>query len=759
MLRKKLWRTFLLYKAQFLSMILMIAIGIGIFVGFNMEWVSIEENTGSFFEETGFADYRLISEEGFSGEEQEKIRDSAGIDAAARYAVFDVDVAGFGDDALSLSVTEDASVSGFLVLAGEAYDDESDDGIWLSDRYAAANDIAVGDTLTLDYQRLRFSGEVKGLVKAGEHLICVRDETQLMPDYDTFGFAYISPAFYERAAGVPFYPQIHIRSALTKNQITDLADDVLGRTVMVLTKDEVLSYAEAKGEAKEGKAMGSILPVLFLLIAVLTMVTTMHRLTAKEKPQIGTMKALGLKDRRITRHYTSYAFLIGLLGVGAGLGLGYYIAWYIMHPEGSMGTYLDMPDWTLRLPLFCVVILAAAEIALTLIGYGSVRRMLAGNAADALRPYAPKKMKPLRAEKTKLWRRLGFGARWNLRDVSRHKSRTLMSLFGVVGCTMIIIAALGMSDTMDAFLDLYYDKATLYDTRINLADDADGAAAEAIAGSYGGDTSAAVSARLEDKAVSLEIYDTPGNLVRFPDEDDHFQPLGDDGAYVCLRLSRAFDLSPGDTFTLRPYGGDDVYTLKVAGLIRSVSENIVITPAYAEKLGLSYDIHSVYTALAKEEIRDDSAIASVQSKQTIIDSFDTFIDIMNVMVYILIAAAVVLGVVVLYNLGVMSYTERYREMATLKVVGFKDKKIGRLLIGQNMWISFLGLVLGIPLGVYVLGVLLDALAGEYEMKLAVTAQTCFLTAGLIVGMSLLVSVLVARKNRKIDMVEALKAGE
>ncbi len=118
-----------------------------------------------------------------------------------------------------------------------------------------------------------------------------------------------------------------------------------------------------------------------------------------------------------------------------------------------------------------------------------------------------------------------------------------------------------------------------------------------------------------------------------------------------------------------------------------------------------------------------------------------------------------LGVIVLYNFGVISYTEQYREMATLKVVGFQDRKIGSLLIGQNPWLSVLGVAVGIPAGIGTLGYLLHALAGEYEMKMTVSVQAILVSILLTVEISLLVSLMMARKNKKIDMVEALKGAE
>ncbi len=748
-----------LYKAQFISMIIMIALGVGVFVGFNMEWVSIEENMSSFFDRTGYADYRIISESGFSEDDLKKVENIDGVSQAARYLSVAADVEEYDGNSVALTVTTNINVSGMQIMDGDSYDEKSADGIWLSQKFAEANGIKLGDKLTLSYRNIEVSGTVKAFVKAGEYMICVRDETQLMPDFKTYGFAFISPKAYENAAKMTFYPQINVISDMGRKEFTEKADDALGKTMMVQDKEETVSYAQAKGESDEGKTMGSILPTLFLLIAVLTMVTTMHRLTAKEKTQIGTLKALGFKDRRITRHYTSYAFMIGIIGSAIGVVLGYAVAWYIMNPNGMMGTYLDMPEWKLYLPWFCYVILVSLIALLTLIGYLSVRRMLLGTAADSLRPYSPKKMKPMLIERTKWFHKLSFGTRWNLRDIMRHKSRTAMSLVGIVGCMMIMVCALGMRDTMNAFLDLYYDGATNYSSRIYLSEDATDNQRKAVIEKYNGDTSATVSIQLDEKALSLDIYNIKNDMVRFPNEDADFTKLGDDGAYICLRIADEFDLQEGDEFTISPYGSDDEYTLKVAGLIRSVSEGIAVTESYAKECKIPFSVNSVYTKTDKANISSDSAIKSVQSKQMIIDSFDTFTDIMDSMIVIMVAGALLLGVVVLYNLGVMSYTERYREMATLKVVGFKNGKIGRLLIGQNLWLSFVGVLIGLPFGVWVLDVMLKALASEYEMKLSIGPMTYILSILLTVGMSLLVSLMVSRKNKKIDMVEALKGAE
>ena len=152
-------------------------------------------------------------------------------------------------------------------------------------------------------------------------------------------------------------------------------------------------------------------------------------------------------------------------------------------------------------------------------------------------------------------------------------------------------------------------------------------------------------------------------------------------------------------------------------------------------------------------------ISGKQDKRQLMDSFKSFVQIMNSMVLILVIAAVILGIVVLYNLGVMSYLERSRELATLKVLGFRSKKIGRLLISQNIWLTVIGVIIGLPAGVGTLQWMLQALASEYEMKLMLGPLTYSVSVVLTFGVSLLVGWMVARNNKKIDMVEALKNAE
>ena len=757
MLTRKLFRTMRQYKAQFLSMIIMITLGIGIFVAFNVEWYTIEKNTFEFFDDTGFADYRIVSTQGYTKDEALKIAELYGEENTTRFVSVNTQVEE-KDNTLGLTTIENEDVSGFIVKEGEAYQSENTDGIWLSEKYATVNDIVVGDTLELSCNGAVVTVNVNGLIQSSEYMICVQDETQILPDYSVYGYAYISPKMFEKIYGNVYYPQIHVITDDSKSDFSSKVNDALGVTSLVLTKDESVSYAGSQGEVEEGKMMGSMLPVLFLLIAVLTMITTMYRITNKEQVQIGTLKALGFKNRKILVHYTYYAVIIGILGSVFGVIIGYVLAYIIVNPGGSMGTYLDMPDWGLKMPQFGYIVLLSIFLLLLLVGIVSVSAILKRCPAEILRQTSSKKIKPLKLEKSNWFHRQSFGTRWNLRDVLHNKIRTAMSLIGVVGCMVILIVSLGMKDTMNEYLDIYYNGVMQYNSKVYFTDEATAEQKENLIDIYQSDTSASVGVKIKEQAVALDIYNIENDHVRFMSVEDDYVTLDDKGAYICKRIADKYELNAGDSLVISPYGQDQEYTLEVKGIISSMSENIVISQEYADFLEIEYLTNVMYTDA--EDIEDvDDVIKSVQSKNELINSFDVMVEIMDTMVIMLIVVGLILSIVVLYNLGVMGYTERYREMATLKVLGFKDKKISALLTSQNMWLAIIGILIGIPLGYYSLEYLLNALASEYEMKLVISWSTYMISIALNLGVALLVSFMISRKNKDIDMVEALKSAE
>ena len=759
MLKKKLFRTMKLYKAQFISMILMVALGTGVLVGFNMEWMSLEHSANMFFDKTGFADFRVYDDMGVSEKQKDKLAKSEGVDQVSRVFTTNADVEGKDGDTLALTVSENPKVNGFQIMEGDKYDSKSTDEILLSDKYAEANDIDIGDEVTLNFSGKKFTGQVSALIKAGEHSICVRDMAQLMPDYNTHGFGFISPAALEKVLGMEFYPSIFVKSNLSEEKFTDVARDVFEKKNLILTKDDAVSYAGPEGEIKEGKTMAGLLPPIFLIIAFLTMMSTMNRIVTKEKIQIGTLKALGFKNKRILRHYTSYSFVVGIVGSILGVGLGYLIGYFIDNPDQNMGLYMDLPKWELVFPVKMVPVLILIVILLAIIGYASTKKILKGNPADTLRPYAPNNIKAMSFENTKFFEKLSFGSRWNMRDTMRHKARTFMSIFGVIGCMVILVGVLGMRDSVVNYIDGYYKDSMNYESRIYLSEDISASKYDELLDLYDGDSSANVGMDLDGESIIMEIHHQTNDMVRFASKDGDKVKMGDEGVYVCMRKAKEYGLEKGDTVVLTPFGTDDEYEMKVAGVVRNIAESFFMSDKYAEKIDLPYRADSIYTDTLKDEIEEDDGINTVQSRQMISESFDSFMEIMLYMIGVLIVVGMLLGVVVLYNLGTMMYTERYRELATLKVLGFKDKKIANILHGQTLWTTILGIIIGIPVGVVALDYLNLELGSRYEMVRYISPTTYIISIVLTLAVSLFVSMLTARKSKKIDMVSSLKGVE
>ena len=291
-----------------------------------------------------------------------------------------------------------------------------------------------------------------------------------------------------------------------------------------------------------------------------------------------------------------------------------------------------------------------------------------------------------------------------------------------------------------------------------MIDDADYKRSKALCEELEGDWESLSGISLNGDTVTLDIVHNPHNMFNVIDEDNNRIKLSAEGVYLCLRLKDKANI--GDEIEFSPYGSKDTYRAKVIGYNRSVmTESVTMTDALADKLELDYSISSIYTAKKTDEIKSNDLISGKQDKAQLMDTFNSFVQIMDSMVIILVVAAVILGIVVLYNLGIMSYVERSRELATLKVLGFRNRTIGKLLISQNIWLTFIGVIIGLPAGVGVLYWLLTALAGEYEMKLMLGPLTYCVSILLTFGVSLLVGLMVARKNKKIDMVEALKCAE
>lgn len=494
MLKRKIIRTLLNYKAQMISMLLMIILGVGIFLGCNIEWYSIKTNRTNYYEDTGYPEYRIYKDS-FSLDELQYVKDFSDVKYATRASTT---LGSLNNNTyLMLNVLEDCQNIKPLYIDGEVYSNEAD-GIYLSDLYAKENNIKLNDYLDIEVEGFKIHEPVKGLIKSSEYLICLKDSSQLLPNYKEYAYCYLSPKMIKKYLGQAFYNTVYASSKLSPSDFEAEAFNALGASITVLSYQDETGYSGSNGEIEEGKTMALLIPTAFILIAVLTMVTTMARISTNERIQMGVLKSLGFKRKKIARHYSLYGLIIGTAGTLIGCVLAYGIAYYIINPKGPMSTYLDFPSWHLYMPWYGVLIVILLPITLGIISYLIVNSELKGTACETLKPKREKAVKASHIEKTKFFSKASFQTKWNIRDMLRHKARTIMSIIGVLFSTVLIFACMGMRDTVIDFKNTLYNENYNFENKLILNSQISNTKALDLASKYEADYEANVAIKLND---------------------------------------------------------------------------------------------------------------------------------------------------------------------------------------------------------------------------------------------------------------------
>ena len=533
--------------------------------------------------------------------------------------------------------------------------------------------------------------------------------------------------------------------------------------IAVTDRESSVSYKGYNSEIEEGTTYSGVFTFLFLFIAVLSVTTTMNRFVKKQRTQIGTLKALGFKNRKIINHYVGYGFIISLVASVVGLLAGKYgLGTFFLNMEMS---YFEVPVYnTVLIPV--VYILAITVVALiTLVTYLSCRNILKESAVEALRIEIPK-VKSTKFDLTTkgIFKKASISTRWNLRDVGRNKGRSLMAIVGIIGCTMLMLCAFGMMDTMKSYLSWEFDKISNFEYKLSLSNNYTDDQFTNITEKYGNETSESFGIEIKNvdkkETNTLTVNDAP-NKLKYTNHNKEYMDLKDDGIYITEKLSEKYGLKIGDEITWHIFGDDNWYTCKIAGLNRDPqNQQLNMTRKYYESLGLTYKADTVYTDENLINTKTIDGVDTIQSIATLKQGMESMLETTETMVVLLIVVSAILGFVIIYNLGILSFTEKQYQFATLKVLGFKDKQIKNIFVKQNLWLTVAGIVIGLPLGFWMLDYIFKSALGENYDFNAYIKPVSYLYA--VVG-SLVVSIIVnkvlSRKVKRIDMVTSLKGNE
>lgn len=768
MLKRKLFRDLWQNRTQFLSIFLMAFLGLFVFAGIDAESNGIGLSTDYYYEKTHLADNWVIGA-GFSGEEQKAIEKLEQVESVDRKAVLSAKAKVGNGEELDMELNFLETINSSLPYRIEGAEFLADtEGIWLEELFAKEWDLKVGDYLTLEYEGREFTEQIRGIIIHPEYIFYMFNSDSMMPNYGQYGYGFLSAEEFPMQEGVVYNRLVikqndNVENRLSENAFKEEIKNVLDRDdIVVLDRSQNTGIETIASEQEQHAAMGIMFSAVFLLIAVMGIVTTMTRMTSNQRIQIGTLKALGFSKRKITWHYVSYGMVISAAGSILGAIIGPLTLPYLFLP--SMSASYILPEWLLGMSDMSYYAVGLSVIASTIISFLSCRKELRDMPAITLKPASPKNIRHSMLEKSKLWLSMNFSAQWNMRDIRRNKARSLMGIAGVAGCTMLMFCAFGMKDCIDEFIVWQYGGLITGQYKLMFADSTSDLEKEEYAQQFKGQLVQEGSCEFRKgdvvKKGNVNIIED-GNYIHYQEEHGEELAIPEYGVALSVKMAKLLDLEPGDFVEWHIVGEEEWEKSRITALYRTpTGQGITIHRKAFEAMHYDFSPTSLYTNKSiPDYVKDSDEISGVISISQLKLDLEENMEMVSIMIVILIVAAVVLGVIVLYNMGVLSFMEKTREIATLKVLGFSSNRIRKILGQQNAWITMLGIVAGLVLGYWFLDLIMQTMSEDYDMPTVVYIMTYVYSVIGTWSVSMGVNRILSGRVKTICMVDALKGVE
>lgn len=768
----KLKRDIIKLWPQFLSIFMMSLLAITIFSGMEGVWNGMNSVAEKYYSDTNLSDIWVYGK-GISDTQFQKISDLDGVEDATRSMTLTLT---FGEDSQeakdikTISVA-DTSTMKPLLRKGTEFSTESD-GIWLDESFVDENDISVGDNITLSYTAppLTFSKTitVKGLILDSEFIFYTGSVTESVPDTALHGYAIVSEEQAKELYGMLSYNEIRLNVSkdCDYDKLEEKVQDILGDNFYnFLVRDDVSSVHQIEKEANQMQTMAILYSLIFILLALLTMYTTMNRLVNNQRIQIGTMKALGFKNSQIRLHYALYGFVVTIAGgiIGSFLGQA-TVSRTILRVKKIT---LTLPEWKIEVSVVTYLIILLIAFVCTLSTIVAANKTLKDMPAETMRGNAGKanhKMKE--AKETKM--KVSFEWRWVIRDIERNKVRYLMGIIGVIGSMVLMIAGFGIKNSIDFSNDYVYNKQYSYDYK-------------AILNQYSQETYAEIEEQAQDfqsleecsAKISNGSQDNQTGVLTVMDDYDHTYihleteagdaiKLPKQGAVISRKLAKKIGVEKGDTISFMIPGISETISVEIKEIaLAPAPQGIFLSKESWENLGQEFIPSSIlfkegdYKKLSKLECFKEMTSIDKQ-----IENAKKLSKNALTITMMLIGAALLLSIVILYNLGMLNFVERFREYATMEVLGFRQSEIRGMVLRDCIATTLPGWIVGIPCGVMFLNSYIRIVAfNNFEWIPTIKPAFLVLISMIIVGCSLCVSLIVAHKVKKIDMVTSLKSVE
>lgn len=790
MLKKKMFRDIKQNLSQFITIFLMVLIGVMVYVGIEAYMDGMTSAADNFYKNNNIQDLNVMGN--LSDKDLDKIKSLNNVKDAEKKLVVNAIDKDDKDKTYLLSFIDSNNISKFHIMDGEKFD-VNKKGAWVDNFYAEKNNLKVGDTIKIKYDTFSLEEKILGLINVPDHIYDVKDESEFVPNRENFGFVYLSvneiPESYIKdlvmkemkitdqkifdkyvtnfnyKEYIPYnYIMVDVNKKKNVTSVKEDIEDNVSNAKAIVKIEDTLSYQRYQGEIDEGASYVGIFSGLFLFIAMLSVITTMTRVVKKQKLQIGTMKALGIKNSKIVMHYVGYGFFVSLAAAIVGIILGkYFIGTFFLNMEMD---YFEVPNGIPVVKPLSYLVALLVVMVVSFITYLTCRKELFKKPAEALRNEVPNvKVSSLNLSTKGIFKKLNFSSKWNYRDILRNKFRTVTAVVGIVGCCMLIVCAFGMLNSMNHFIKLQFEDLYNFNYKLSLKENINDDELKVLTDKYGDNTSETLTIETKigkEREANTIFVTNAGNLVRFQNENGEFIKVNkNNGVYVTRKLADQKNLKVGDTIKWHIYGVNKYYESKIVGLTKDPQvQNLTMTKEYLESLDIDYKPDSLYTNTDLKGVKDIKNVSLVQDINELKNGLESMLSMMKSMIMLIIVFAIGLGAIIIYNMGILSYSEKQYQFATLKVLGFSDKKIKKIFVQQNNWITVLSIIIGLPTGYYMTSwIFKSVIADNYDFGAYINLSTYLIAIIGTILVSIIVSRMLSKKVNKIDMVSSLKANE
>lgn len=547
----------------------------------------------------------------------------------------------------------------------------------------------------------------------------------------------------------------------------------------VLGRDTNIGYACFETDTRIVDSVANVFPLFFVLVAALVCLTTMTRMINDQRTQVGVLKALGYGPGAIMAKYLIYSGSATLFGCVFGIGIGVYVFPFIVWV--GYGIIYNFSGLVFNVNwLLAAEITAANLAAMLLVTWLCCRSELKEVPAELIRPKAPEAGKRTLLERiTFIWKRFSFMQKVSARNILRYKKRIYMMLLGIGGCTALILTAFGLNDTVKSVVDQQYGKVSLYDYELSLAYDMTDDEQALILDAWGDDAekalflyrgSADVSANGIIKTVTLSAaQDGVDGFVDLHDGDEKIPYPGKNEAVINYNLARTMELEVGDSITVTTA---DMRKLKltVSGIFDNYISNHVFIglDTCAEQWGETPEIKSALVCAPEgadiystaERIADADGVRSISISEDSRTRIDNMMSSLKYVIGLIVLCAGLLAFIVLYNLTNINISERLREIATIKVLGFYRRETEQYVFRENLVLTGMGALFGLILGVALHAFVMDSIVFDM-MYFAprIKPLSYVISVVLTFVFALIVNLMLRRKIDNVDMAGALKSIE